>query len=297
MLVGFLTAAACCAEGMGQNASPTVLPPLLPEGAFLTQAQGRVERNQDLGVWEFVLSDRIRGVDGRRLILLPSEVSTELLRMREMLWHDSLFELTGEITAGPEHNFLIPSFAAPVQMVVAEAPAPAVPAPAPVAAAAPAPEASARNPETIAAELEAALLAQAGTLPTSTDLSPPSPPPANPFQPQSLPVVDAGMAASSGAPAATMHAATARLFDRRATVSRDERTGTWCVVLHAPPVGVPANLELLPCRETRALAAFFVGSTSNTDILVSGEITQADGRSYLLPRRIRPLRPHTGITP
>ncbi len=304
LFLGFLAAAALCAEGFGQAASPTVLAPLLPEGAFLAQARGRVGRNQDLGVWEFVLLDRIRGVDGRRLILLPSEVCTDLLRMREMLWHDSLFEVTGEITVGPEYNFLIPSFAAPVQVIAPEpsavAPPPAA-APnqnAPTATVALAPEVGSRNPETIAAELEAALLAQAGALPTSTDLSGPTPPPVDPFQPQSLPVIDAGAAtAAATAPDATMHAGTARLFDRRATVSRDERTGTWCVVLHAAPPGVSANLELLPCRETRALGEFFVSSATSADILVSGDITQANGRSYLLPRRIRPLRAQAGITP
>ena len=313
LFLGFLAAAALCAEGFGQAASPTVLAPLLPEGAFLAQARGRVGRNQDLGVWEFVLLDRIRGIEGRRLILLPSEVCTDLLRMREMLWHDSLFEVTGEITVGPEYNFLIPSFAAPVQVIALEpsgvAPPPATTpttapnsaAPdqnAPTATVAPAPEVGSRNPETIAAELEAALLAQAGTLPTSTDLSGPTPPPVDPFQPQSLPVIDAGAApAAATTPDATMHAGTARLFDRRAIVSRDERTGTWCVVLHAAPPGVSANLELLPCRETRALGEFFVSSATSADILVSGDITQANGRSYLLPRRIRPLRAQSGITP
>lgn len=190
------------------KASGRFLAPLIPEGGLLVRASGTLGRDEFLGVWTYELADRIDGAQGRSLILLPAEPLADMINQHNAATKvggaPPLFEVSGRVLVYRGSNFLLPTFAVPIDRRIARpAPArfvppgaqlvavvvapsvavtPSVPAPAPavttapipaVAVAAPTP-APTVDPETFSRDLEARLNARVAVVPSSGDPSLPA---------------------------------------------------------------------------------------------------------------------------
>ena len=99
----------------GSDAVPTVTyrTPLLREGSFLTEASGRLIFDEAIGFWVFeaepdyvptTVSHRI----SPRFIMLPCTKLNQMQRTIESTSFETIFLVTGRITAFEDHNYLIP---------------------------------------------------------------------------------------------------------------------------------------------------------------------------------------------
>ncbi|MSR28640.1 MAG: hypothetical protein EXS03_03580 [Phycisphaerales bacterium] len=295
--------------------------PLIPEGGHFRRAQGRLGRDEFLGVWTFDLSDRVNGAANRSIILLPSQalddmVSTHQERAAQGA-ESPTFELSGAIFVFRGANFLLPSFANPVSHSTASPPLAPTQAPAPApgsesatslappSAAAPlqAAESTAPiDPETFAAELERRLQSRIESVPTSAApvvdeaSAPPNPdPPA-----ASMPMIEPVPIVVVGQPHLDRAAELLppmRIQSRRGTVTRDPITGTWRFIFasgHRDEGDVA--MELLPCTTLTALITQARSST-RTPILLTGDVEVFEGRNYLRPIRFKALSAGKGIGP
>lgn len=189
------------------RASGRFLAPLIPEGGLLVRASGTLARDEFLGVWTLELSDRVEGAQGRSLILLPAEPLADMIARHVAAKNSASaaphFEVSGRVLVFQGSNFLLPTFAVPIDQRIAR-PAPtkfvppgaqrtmvssavAVPtitaAAPPVSVAAPAPAPLAQpavvtqpavDPETFSRDLEARLNARVAVVPSSGDPSMPA---------------------------------------------------------------------------------------------------------------------------
>ncbi|MSR70211.1 MAG: hypothetical protein EXS17_07690 [Phycisphaerales bacterium] len=105
-------------EAAELRASGRFLAPLIPEGGLLVRACGTLGRDEFLGVWTFELSDRVEGAQNRSLILLPAEPLADMIvQHTTATTHESsppLFEVSGRVLVYRGSNFLLPTFAVPV---------------------------------------------------------------------------------------------------------------------------------------------------------------------------------------
>ena len=109
-------------------ASGKFLAPLIPEGGFLVRASGTIGRDEFFGVWTFELDDRVDGAADRSLILLPAEPLADMIQRHVSTIKDGtsapMFEVSGQVLVFHKRNFLLPTFAVPVDRRVER---PAVP--------------------------------------------------------------------------------------------------------------------------------------------------------------------------
>ncbi|MSQ90912.1 MAG: hypothetical protein EXS01_05915 [Phycisphaerales bacterium] len=252
-------------------ASGRFLAPLIPEGGYLTRAAGSLGRDDFLGVWTFNLSDRVDGAADRSLILLPSDALADMIGRHLLTIKDGTsapaFEVSGPILVFRSSNYLLPSFAAPINRRVdrpaAQPLAPpgstravvAVAAVAAVAVESPtaqlstpptaAPAAVPIDPETFAAELEKRLAQRVAVIPSSSDSSTPAlPAPPGVEQPSRAVAVATDTTAdtmpliegrTTDVAESTLRSALPRmplmppmrLQSRRGTMTRDPITGSW----------------------------------------------------------------------
>jgi len=99
-------------------ASGKFLAPLIPEGGFLVRASGTLGRDEFFGVWTFELDDRVDGASDRSLILLPAEPLADMIQRHVSTIKDGtsapMFEVSGQVLVFRKRNFLLPTFAVPV---------------------------------------------------------------------------------------------------------------------------------------------------------------------------------------
>ena len=99
-------------------ASGKFLAPLIPEGGFLVRASGTLGRDEFFGVWTFELDDRVDGASDRSLILLPAEPLADMIQRHVSTIKDGtsapMFEVSGQVLVFHKRNFLLPTFAVPV---------------------------------------------------------------------------------------------------------------------------------------------------------------------------------------
>ncbi|MEY4786617.1 MAG: hypothetical protein RL692_511 [Planctomycetota bacterium] len=109
-------------------ASGKFLAPLIPEGGFLVRASGTLGRDEFFGVWTFELDGRVDGATDRSLILLPAEPLADMIQRHVSTIKDGtsapMFEISGQVLVFHKRNFLLPTFAVPVDRRVER---PAVP--------------------------------------------------------------------------------------------------------------------------------------------------------------------------
>jgi hypothetical protein len=109
-------------------ASGKFLAPLIPEGGFLVRASGTLGRDEFFGVWTFELDGRVDGAADRSLILLPAEPLADMIQRHVSTIKDGtsapMFEISGQVLVFHKRNFLLPTFAVPIDRRVER---PAVP--------------------------------------------------------------------------------------------------------------------------------------------------------------------------
>ena len=109
-------------------ASGKFLAPLIPEGGFLVRASGTLGRDEFFGVWTFELDDRVDGASDRSLILLPAEPLADMIQRHLSTIKDGtsapMFEVSGQVLVFHKRNFLLPTFAVPVDRRVERPAAP-----------------------------------------------------------------------------------------------------------------------------------------------------------------------------
>ena len=109
-------------------ASGKFLAPLIPEGGFLVRASGTLGRDEFFGVWTFELDNRVDGASDRSLILLPAEPLADMIQRHVSMTKDGtsapMFEVSGQVLVFHKRNFLLPTFAVPVDRRVERPAAP-----------------------------------------------------------------------------------------------------------------------------------------------------------------------------
>ena len=92
------------------------------------RASGTLGRDEFFGVWTFELDDRVDGASDRSLILLPAEPLADMIQRHVSTIKDGtsapMFEISGQVLVFHKRNFLLPTFAVPVDRRVER---PAVP--------------------------------------------------------------------------------------------------------------------------------------------------------------------------
>ena len=87
-----------------------------------------------------------------------------------------------------------------------------------------------------------------------------------------------------------------RIQNRRCSILRDQRSGTWRIVFDSEAADQrDPTMEILPCLLLEKLQRRAAQSDLPESILLSGEITRYQGRSYLLPTRWRPTSSSSNI--
>ena len=252
--------------------SGTTRPPLLREGTFLTAAIGTIVHDEALGTWTFRTESEDR--TGRMFGMLPSRALEDMLHAHEADEAGGSFEVTGRILVYDGMNFLLPSIGTPVtrplpldttpeqeaESTESESNAPA--------------NSLAGGDELVADRLEARLRDRIGVLPRSSD--------------QGRAEVDPDLTLGEGT----------RLQNRRGSIVRDQRTGTWRFVFDARGGGsVDPAMELLPCLLLERLQRAAAVSELPPAVLISGEVTAFNGRNYLLPTIWRPTGSGRNLVP
>jgi len=247
----------------GTASVPRVRLPLLREGTYLTSAKGAVVYDGSIGTWAFIIDEGPDAGEPRRIILLPSRVVEDMLHSVSGADDRLYFELTGRLLVYDGMNFIIPTFASPLADVSASGGEAAPVEATPVEASDPGSEAPTNTLDSsgddVARRLEERLQARIGALPRSSD---------------------------SGTRRSDVETLTegTRLQNRRGSIVRDQRSGTWRFVFDAVGSGpVDPTMELLPCLALERLQRAAAISDLPAAVLLSGEVTSFRGRNYLLP--------------
>ena len=311
-------------------ASGKFLAPLIPEGGFLVRASGTLGRDEFFGVWTFELDDRVDGASDRSLILLPAEPLADMIQRHLSTIKDGtsapMFEVSGQVLVFHKRNFLLPTFAVPVDRRVER---PAVPKLLPpgskgalelaqnplVAATAETAGTAATagtavtetknvDPEKFANDLERRLNERVAVVPSSADNAAPAiaaapgtlqpsrtVAPASDLTASVMPMIEARTTSlSSATPSAVPLLPPMRVQSRRGTITRDPLTGTWRFIFAS---GQRDNgdiaLELLPCGMLNQLIASARSSDGASHVMLTGDVTVFEGRNYLRPIRSQPL--------
>jgi hypothetical protein len=252
--------------------SKPMRPPLLREGSFLTAARGTIGYDESIGAWTFKSVRDSGNGDDRTFGVLPTQALQDMLRTMQDRDASISFEVTGRILVYDGMNFILPTVGTPIT------------APEPVTSPVEPDEADQGTSDApkntlddgggdVADRLEARLRERIGALPVSSDL---------------------GVQSTETAYARTLKEGT-RLQNRRGSIVRDQRSGTWRFVFdsHGGPA-VDPSMELLPCLLLERTAAV---SDLPPSVLISGEVTSFHGRNYMLPTIWRSARPGRNLIP
>ncbi len=314
-------------------ASGKFLAPLIPEGGFLVRASGTLGRDEFFGVWTFELEGRVDGAADRSLILLPAEPLADMIQRHVSMTKDGtsapMFEVSGQVLVFHKRNFLLPTFAVPVDRRVERPAAPKllppgskgalelaqnrlVAATAATAGTGATAETAATavtdtkivDPEKFANDLERRLNERVAVVPSSADnaapaiaAAPGTPQPsrtvatATDLTASVMPMIEARTTSlSSATPSAVPLLPPMRVQSRRGTITRDPLTGTWRFIFAS---GQRDNgdiaLELLPCGMLNQLIASARSSDGASHVMLTGDVTVFEGRNYLRPIRSQPL--------
>ncbi len=314
-------------------ASGKFLAPLIPEGGFLVRASGTLGRDEFFGVWTFELDNRVDGASDRSLILLPAEPLADMIQRHVSMTKDGtsapMFEVSGQVLVFHKRNFLLPTFAVPVDRRVERPAAPKllppgskgalelaqnrlVAATAATAGTGATAETAATavtdtkivDPEKFANDLERRLNERVAVVPSSADnaapaiaAAPGTPQPSRTVAPATdltasvMPMIEARTTSlSSATPSAVPLLPPMRVQSRRGTITRDPLTGTWRFIFAS---GQRDNgdiaLELLPCGMLNQLIASARSSDGASHVMLTGDVTVFEGRNYLRPIRSQPL--------
>ena len=314
-------------------ASGKFLAPLIPEGGFLVRASGTLGRDEFFGVWTFELDNRVDGASDRSLILLPAEPLADMIQRHVSMTKDGtsapMFEVSGQVLVFHKRNFLLPTFAVPVDRRVERPAAPKllppgskgalelaqnrlVAATAATAGTGATAETAATavtdtkivDPEKFANDLERRLNERVAVVPSSADnaapaiaAAPGTPQPSRTVAPATdltasvMPMIEARTTSLSSATlSAVPLLPPMRVQSRRGTITRDPLTGTWRFIFAS---GQRDNgdiaLELLPCGMLNQLIATARSSDGASHVMLTGDVTVFEGRNYLRPIRSQPL--------
>ena len=247
--------------------------PLLREGTILARAVGDLALDPDERVWLFRPLKADPSGLRREFVLLPCATLEGMLRASRTAQPGLEFEVTGRVFNYRGRNFLLPELAPAIVRVE-----PAKPA----EAAQPAQQVDAgmRDADDAAvADIERRLEERIGTVPLTV---------------REEPRAASAAAGELGTPAV---AAGTRLVLRRGRLSRDPQAGSWRFVPEQTTGSGDASLELLPCSLLERLENDARQSDAPPIVLLSGNVTVFDGRSYLLPTTYRRAREGRGLSP
>ena len=293
-------------------------PPLLPEGAYLTQVAGSLEPSEGDRGWQFRFRDSFEGEPDRVVQLLPSITLADMIRNHAQLKKGTIakFSITGKATLYDGTNYVMPLFAT----VISEfPPRQSRPTLAPPGAWYGSREAldvaeSSTVGGALASKQAALILARRAFLSMASPLSQQALA-AESSQKQkmiggiSAEDIEQELVARVGDIQRSMDAARLpalnpnatnemkwlqpgrRVHDRLGTVMRDPVNGVWRFVFESSRGRVgEREAELLPCALTESLVKQAQSSGGLYSGLLSGEITLFEGRSYMLPTSFGTLR-------
>lgn len=255
--------------------------PLLREGVFLNHVPGSIRFDEGSGLWRFhndIAEDSQTTRFGRTFGMLPSSAladAVDLIQTTDEVRH---FEVSARVTVYRGMNYLLPTLVTAMSALSIDQDAEIIPddgAPSLESTSSEGPRNSLDGRDGTADRLEDRLRSRLRSLPVSSD----------PLEPagdtaRSIPAVVEGD----------------RIQNRRCSILRDQRSGTWRVVFDAEGVSqLDPTMEILPCLLLEKLQRRAAQSDLPEAILLSGEISRFRGRSYLLPTRWRALASSSNI--
>ncbi len=273
----------------GLQASPTprtdddVKAPLLREGVYLKQVPGTIRFDSGSGFWHFhndVADGSLTTRFGRTFGMLPSSALADAVARIEATSGTQRFEVSARVTVYQGMNYLLPTLVTAISDLAADD-SPEVIAPDGVSISesesSEAPMNSLDDRDDTANRLEERLRSRLGSLPVSS----------------AMPQVDERM--DSSRPSMVEGD---RIQNRRCGVLRDQRSGTWRIIFESEGFDRrDPTMEILPCLLLEKLQRRAALSDLPGSILLSGEVTRYQGRSYLLPTRWKPASPASNIRP
>ena len=296
----------------------TQRPPLLPEGAFLTQVPGSLEPSEGDRGWVFRFRDSFQGEPDRVVQLLPSITLADMIRNRSIAPSGAMskFLLTGRVTLYHGENFVMPLFATTISEFPARQARPTMAPPGAWYGSSEAVALAQSNNQSAkdASQNQTRAIVRRAFLSIASPLSPEALA-AEQSQKQkmiggiSAQDIEQELVARVGDIQRSMDTARLpalnpdapndmkwlqpgrRLQDRLGTVMRDPVNGVWRFVFESSRGRVgEREAELLPCKLTESLAKQAQSLGGLNSGVISGEITLFEGRSYLLPTAFGPLR-------
>lgn len=298
--------------------------PLLEDGSFLTRVQGTLEPPDGGRGWSFRLQGAIDGQRDRLIELLPSSVLEDMRRRHDSLppGRKATFELSARVTTYHGENAALPLFATPVAELsagvtrtVLRPPGAAIDVPqaddsedlattnvprteSPLEAfgirwvpllpqAREARERALAQRGTVRADdVERDLLDRVGDVQRSADLAPGD-------RQAEMERLAAQAAAGSVDPLSRRPwldpARTVQ--DRHGVVARDPVTGQWRFVFESSRGEIgEREATLLPCTLLERLEHEARSTQGPLSVVLSGQVTRFEGRAYLLPTVVTPMR-------
>ncbi|HRP62533.1 MAG TPA: hypothetical protein PK400_04500 [Phycisphaerales bacterium] len=252
---------------------PRVVASLLREGSHLLHAHGEVSRDESRLEWVVHVAGRDRTAPNHRLGIMPNTFLNEILQVMEASsGHLITFELTGKIFVYKGRNYIMLTHPPRVVGQRDSAAAQAAPKPEPQET----PSEQPRRPAS-AADLMRELEREAGPVHRATpapDIARTRPAAREQLQPEGT-----------------------LLVQRRGRITRDAG-GSWSFVLDADADGLAdPPMTLLPCMLLQRIEVSAQRSNQALPVILSGQVTQFDGRNYLLPTLFVAPRNRTPITP
>lgn len=278
--------------------------PLLREGSVLSRAVGDLAQDPDEKLWLFRPSKAEAGGLRRELVLLPSPVLEDMLRVMRLSPAPVEFEVTGRVFIYRGRNFLLPELAPTIVRLDltpatspegagsrANEPRPTNPPPARAPETAPngvdrfvAPDDA---DDATVAEIERRLEERIGRAPARVPDAPSTRASATGADEAGADEAGRGIDRPTGLPE--------RLVLRRGRLMRDPQSGSWLFIpAQASGTGDP-SLEILPCLLLEKLELAARENESSPDVLLSGSVVAYEGRQYLLPSSFRRARGGRGI--
>lgn len=271
---------------------------LLREGASLVHAIGEITQDPDERNWVFrARVGTLNASSGaaaslrRELLLMPSPVLEDMLRVQKLSPVPVEFDVTGKVFIYRGRNWLLPELAPPIMRFDA-APSAVVAPQAPPTAALQSPNGKSSvvlsdDPDDVAvAELERKLEARIGAVPGV------------PRRDDPRRIEEESSAATMEDVANTRASDDPRLHARRGQLTRDPSTGAWRFLpQQARSMHDDLALELLPCLMLERLERLARESEGVYEVVLSGNVLLFEGRRYLLPSWYQRARGGKGVAP
>ncbi len=258
---------------------------LLREGASLVHAMGEITQDPDERNWVFrarlgTLNSAATGESAslrRELLLMPSPVLEDMLRVQHLSPVPVEFEVTGKVFIYRGRNWLLPELAPPIMRFDA-APSAATAPSEPANAITPTPNGKSSvvlsdDPDDAAVQdLERRLESRIGSVPGVGRRD-------DPRRVEPVTTVDTRDDAAN-----TRVSDDPRLHARRGQLTRDPSTGAWRFLpQQARNAHDDLALELLPCLMLERLERSARETDGVYEIVLSGNVLLFEGRRYLLP--------------